>query len=136
MAERGDSYIVSLKRPHLEWGVFRHTDSRGTVFGEGYIQIPAEDAYRLNLLNQNGTGYNDIFGKNLFNCRSADGRFEGVLRAQGNQSDERYAKQFAGDKNLKALGDWFFEMGACVDDEVSVTWISDTDIEIELIKNS
>lgn len=60
MANTGDSYIVTIKRPHLEWGEYRHTDSRGIVYGEGYIQIPASEAYRFNLLNPHGTNHQDI----------------------------------------------------------------------------
>lgn len=136
MAERGDNYTVSLRPSHLDWGTYRYTDTRDTIPGEGYIPIPSSIAHNLNLKNRNGTGGIDILGVNIFNCVSVDGYFRGQLRAQGNQYDKRYAKQFAGNKNLKALGDWFYEMGANVGDEVNVTWISDTDIEIELIKNS
>lgn len=133
MANAGDTYTVTLKAPHLAWGEIRYTNSRGTVYGEGYIPIPAGDAYRLGLFNQNGTGYRDIFGKNLFNCASVDGEFRGIVRAQGNQADDRYAKQFAGDKNLKALGDWFYSLGADIGDQVRVTWLNSTDIVIELV---
>lgn len=133
MANTGDSYIVTIKRPHLEWGEYRYTGSRGIVYGEGYIKIPASEAYRLNLLNSNGTNQKDVFGENLFNCVSSDGRFRCVLRAQGNQGDKRFAKQFAGDNNLKALGDWYYSVGAQVGDQVKLTWASPTDIVIELI---
>ena len=133
MANAGNTFTITLKRPHLEWGSHRYTDSRGIVYGEGYIPIKASDAYNFNLLNQNGTNYEDIFGLNLFNCVSVDGRFRGVLRAQGTQSDDHFAKQLAGDKDLKALGDWFYAMGATIGDQVKVTWTSSTDIEIELL---
>lgn len=133
MANTGDSYIVTIKRPHLEWGEYRHTGSRGIVYGEGYIKIPASEAYRFNLLNPHGTNYQDIWGENLFNCVSADGSFRCILRAQGNQADWRFAKQFAGDNNLKAIGDWYYSMGAKEGDKVKVTWTSPTDIVIELI---
>lgn len=130
MAIAGDSYIISLEKAHLEWGTHRYTDSRGVVFGEGYIPIPSDAAYRLNLLNNNGTGNRDVLGLNLFRCVSADGIFSGVLRAQGNQNDTKYAKQFAGDKHLKALGDWFHAIGASVGDRVEVRWTNSTDFVI------
>lgn len=137
MAERGDSYTVSLKPSHLAWGTYRYTDTRDTIPGEGYIPIPSDVARNLNLKNQNGTGGIDILGVNIFNCVSVDGRFRGQLKAQGNHyAGDIYAKQFSGNDDLKALGDWYRILGANVGDEVSVTWISDTDIEIELIKNS
>lgn len=131
MAQAGDSYVVELKQAHLEWGEHRYTNSRGIVYGEGYIPIRAEDAYRFNIQNQNGTGYRDIMGVNLFNCESSDGLFRGVLRAQGNQSNARFAKQFAGDNNLKAIGLWYSQIDAQVGDRVKVTWLSPTDIKIE-----
>lgn len=133
MANAGDSFVISLLEPHLAWGSYRHTNSRGIVYGEGYIPIRAEDAYRLNLRNQNGTNNVDVFGENLFYCVSADGYFRGVLRAQGNQADARFAKQFAGYKDLKALGDWFHHVNASVGDRVRVTWENSTDIVIELL---
>ena len=55
MAKTGDTFTITLKRPHLEWGSYRHTNSRGIVYGEGYIPIPAPDAYRIGTFNSNGT---------------------------------------------------------------------------------
>lgn len=133
MARAGDYYIVDLKQAHLEWGSHRYTDSRGIVYGEGYIQIPADIAYRLKLYNNNGTRHTDILGENLFNCTSADGLFEGVLRAQGNQPNKNYAKQFSGDKNLKSVGSWYQSIAANIGDRIKVTWTSPTDIIIERI---
>lgn len=131
MANSGDSYIVEVKQAHLEWGEHRYTNSRGIVYGEGYIAIPAEYAYKYDLLNNNGTGKKDILGKNLFRCESADGLFRGVLRAQGDQANAEYAKQLAGDKYLKAVGSWYSQIDAKVGDLVKVTWLSPTDIVIE-----
>lgn len=132
MAQKGNSYTIVLKQPHLEWGVHRYTNSRGTVYGEGYIPIPAAYARAFNLLNQNGTNYSDVLGENLFNCVSADGLLAGILRAQGNSgAGDIYAKQFSGDGDLKALGDWFYAVGANVGDRIEVRWTSPTDIVIE-----
>ena len=88
-------------------------------------------AYTNNVYNQNGTGGKDIIGQNLFYCSSADGLYQGILRAQGNQDDSRYAKQFSGDKNLKAIGTWFYQTGASIGDRIRVTWSSPTEILIE-----
>ena len=132
MAHAGNSYTITLKRAHLEWGTHRYTNSRGIVYGEGYIPIPSHRARAFSLYNQNGTGYSDILGENLFNCTSADGLFSGELRAQGcHQAGDIYAKQFSVNGDLRALGDWFYKIGACVGDRIKVTWISDTDIIIE-----
>ena len=134
MANAGDSYTVELKEPHVGWGTYRKTASRVPRSGEAYIPIPVRDANRLNLYNQNHCG--DRFGVNLFNCISADGSFSGVLRAQGCQSDGDHAKQFSADKDLKAIGQWYKNIGANVGDTIKITWTSDTAIVIEKIKTT
>lgn len=132
MAQAGDNYTITLKKSHLKWGEYRYTNSRGTVYGEGYIPIPIRYARSFNLLNQNGTDYLDVLGVNLFNCTSADGLYTGVLRAQGNTGEGNiYAKQFAGNKDLKALGEWFRTIAADIGDQVRVSWTSPTDVIIE-----
>lgn len=134
MAKAGGTFTIILKQPHLNWGSYRYTNSRGVVYGEGYIPIPAKDAYRLGLLNSNGTNGQDILGQNIFHCSSVDGHYNGYLKAQGNQGgDYNYAKQFAGNDDLKAIGDWYYAVGANVGDRVKVTWISSTEIQIEKI---
>ena len=131
MANTGDFYTVQLKAPHLDWGEIRYTDTRTPIPGEGYIPIPANDASRLRLLNSNGTGGRDVFGENLFYCHSADGHFQGTLRAQGNQDQTTYAKQFSADGNLRAIGRWYANIGAVPGDIIRVSWTSPTDILIE-----
>ena len=134
MAKKGDSYTVKLSKSHLEWGTHRYTNSRGKIYGEGYIHIPAKCAREFNLLNKNGTAGEDILGINLFNCTSEDGLFQGQLRAQGcNKKGEPHAKQFAGNKNLKALSTWFSEIDASIGDEIEVKFISETDVVIRKI---
>lgn len=133
MAKAGDTYTVTIEKAHLKWGEHRYTDSRGIVYGEGYIKIPSKVAYNLKLMNNNGTGKKDVLGQNLFKCTSVDGKFSCILRAQGDQADDRFAKQFAGNKNLKAVGDWYYSIGAKEGDKVKVTWTSSTDVVIELI---
>lgn len=132
MARTGQSYTITLRKSHLEWGTHRYTNSRGIIYGEGYIPIPAKIARTFDIQNQNGTGYTDVLGKNLFNCKSIDGLFDAVVRAQGcREAGYIYAKQFSGDGNLKALGDWFYAIGATVGDRVKISWVSPTDITIE-----
>lgn len=132
MAYAGASYTITLCRSHLEWGTYRFTGTRNQIYGEGYIPIPAHVARSLNLLNNNGTGDRNVPGVNIFNCVSADGFYHGHLRAQGCKSaGDIYAKQFAGDKALKAIGSWYAQIGAQVGDMVRVTWTSATDIIIE-----
>ncbi len=131
MAKAGDSYTIRLRKSHLEWGTHRYTNSRNKIYGEGYIPIPARYARSYKLLNSNGTYGQDSFGKNLFNCTSADGLFSGCLRSQGcNYEGNPYAKQFSGDGDLKALGEWFAAIDADVGDQIEVVFTSPTDIII------
>lgn len=135
MAQVGDSYIVEIKKPHLEWGSYRHTESRDIIYGEGYIQIPAQVSYSFKLFNSNNP--NTGLGYNLFNCTSLDGKFQGILKSAGSQGPEEkrvFAKQFQGNGDLQAIGSWYQACGAEVGDEVKVTWTSPTDIVIEFIK--
>lgn len=132
MPKSGDYFIVELKPSHVDWGNYRYTDTREAIDGEGYIPIPLPQARSLGIYNSNykhtGLGYN------LFNCTSADGHFDGVLKAAGSkESGDVYAKQFEGNGDLKALGRWFRKCGAKVGDRVKVLWTSPNDIVIELL---
>ncbi len=134
MAKAGDHYVVTLKKSHLEWGTHRYTGTRGDVLGEGYLPIPLDVAQRFGVVNSNGTNGGDEIGKNLFRCTSADGFFHGYLKAQGSSyAGSKYAKQFAGDGDLKALGSWFAHIGAKEGSRIRIEWISPTDIVIEAI---
>ena len=129
MATTGDYYVVTLKKSHLEWGTHRYTRTRGDVVGEGYLPIPQDVSRRLGILNSNGTNGGDELGKNLFRCRSDDGFFKGNLKAQGcNYAGSIYAKQFAGDGDLQAIGQWFAHVGAREGTRVRIEWVSSTDI--------
>lgn len=133
MAKRGDCYEVELIASHLGWGEYRHTNTRPTVQGEGYIKIPALKAKSFKIYNSNLQG--DELGINIFNCSSSDGLFRAQLKAQGSsEAGNVYAKQFAQNGNLRGIGRWYKDIGADIGDYVSVKWVSDTDIEISLIK--
>lgn len=135
MAQKGDFFEIVLQEAHADWGEHRHTSSRAKRDGEGYIPIPKEYAVKYCLYNENGTGKRDILGKNVFNCVSVDGRFCGMLKSQGNsESGDIYAKQFAGNNDLRAVGTWYKKMNANIGDVVRVVFVSPTDIEIELIR--
>lgn len=129
MPNAGDTYTITLKKSHLGWGTYRFTDSRGIVFGEGYIPIPLKYARLYNVYNSNNSGTNPVY-----NCISSDGYFSQPIKvlAQGSHcSGDIYAKQFAVWGNLKAFGDWYSHVHAKIGDHVKVTWLSPTDIEIE-----
>lgn len=130
MPSAGDSFTITLKQTHLEWGTHRYTSSRDKIYGEGYIPIPSHVAHRLNIFNSNY--HAEGLGLNLYNCISSDGFFEGTLKAGGcSRAGDIHAKQFHGSGNLKALGAWFARCNAQIGDQVKVTWTSPTDLIIE-----
>jgi hypothetical protein len=130
MPDTGDSFITTLREAHLKWGSHRHTSSRGIIYGEGYLQIPMNDARRLAIYNSNQLGaLVDYY------CNSDDGFLvDVVLKASGSVKAEAiYAKQFQGSGNLKVLGDWFNDVGAEEGDPVQITWTSPEEITIAKI---
>ena len=134
MPNRGDYYEVKLKASHLGWGNYRYTNTRPTIYGEGYIKIPLRVAKSLEIFNSNLQG--DMLGINIFNCYSSDGLYRGQLKAQGcNRAGDVYAKQFAENGYLRGIGTWYRNCQAKIDDYVRVEWISETDVVITLIRN-
>lgn len=125
MPNTNDILITTLRKAHLEWGSHRHTTSRGTVYGEGYLQIPIAKARLLNITNSNLNG-----GNIGYVCNSSDGFLNNVeLKAAGSMaSGNIYAKQFHGSGNLKVLGDWFSHVNAQIGDKVEIKWTSPTQI--------
>lgn len=133
MANSGDSFIITLKETHLKWGEYRNPTNREPVVGESYIPIPKADAEEFNIYNsnysKNGLGYN------LFTASSVDGYLKNVkLLAQGSsKAGDVYAKQFAVCNDLKKIGEWYRYMSADVGDKVRVTFITPTEIELEIL---
>lgn len=132
MATAGDSYEVELKEAHLNWGTYRHTNTRDLRPGEGYIPIPAHIARQLNIYNNHNSGY----GHNLFNVSSSDQFIQNEsLKAQGGTDrTSSYAKQFSIENNLSRIGEWYAHTNANIGDRVRVEWLSETDILITLIR--
>lgn len=131
MPRQGDSYTITLRTAHLEWGEHRYTGTRGRVYGEGYIPIPRQCARNYEVYNSNQCEGRDVLGVNIYNCSSEDGFFCGQLKAQGSsQAGDVYAKQFSGNDDLKAIGTWFANCNAQEGDRVEVRWNSPTDIVI------
>lgn len=134
MAQTGDHFRVTLTPSQLGWGVERYTNSRPIRYGEGYLAIHREYAQLFELFNSNYTNGNDVLGQNIFNCTSSDGFLNCELKSGGScRSGDIYAKQFAGNGNLRALGNWYAHIGAQVGDEVEVYFLSPTDIQLTLI---
>lgn len=134
MAQTGNSFIVELTPSQLGWGDERYTNTRTIRYGEGYLAIHKEYARSYDLFNANGTNGRDILGKNIFNCTSTDGLLNCQLKSQGcSESGDIYAKQFAGNDNLRALGNWYSDIQATVGDQIEVLFTSPTDIQLTLL---
>lgn len=135
MANTGDSFIVKLTPSQLGWGTERYTTSRDIRYGEGYLSIPHTFAVQFSLYNSNQTNGHDILGQNIFRCVSSDGLLNCELKSQGCASaGDKYAKQFAGNRNLRALGNWYSKINAKVEDKIRVYFSSPNDIELTFIK--
>ena len=130
MPSAGDSYIIELKQAHLEWGTHRHTTSRGTVYGEGYLHIPRPIAKMFSIYNSNQPGANIIY-----TCNSLDGFLQNsTLKASGSsKAGDPFAKQFQGNGDLQVIGQWFIQVNAQTGDRVRVFWTNASEIQIELI---
>ena len=129
MPKQGDQFTVELKETNIEWGTYRNTNSRHQITGECYIPIPSSAAHQFGIYNSNHTQGRDILGQNIFNAKSTDGYFDGVVKASGNsQGGDPYAKNLSGQGNLKAFNDWFNQMNVTVGTKIKVEWISSNDM--------
>lgn len=134
MTKRGDSYTVTLKKAHLNWGTHRHTSSRDSIDGEAYIPIPRDIAIKFNILNSNGTGGKDVLGENVFEFEVEGGSIHGNLKSQGcHAAGDIYAKQFSRRGDLKAIGDWFDYIKASEGTVIKIEWISPTKVMLSKI---
>ena len=130
MPKKDNEFTVILKKAHIEWGTHRHTSTRGSIYGEGYIQISSKVATDLDIYMSNKVSANTEY-----TCNSSDGTLNNViLKASGSQGQNlEYAKQFQGSGNLKALGDWYYAINAQVGDKIKVLFTSPTDILLSKI---
>ena len=134
MPKQGDQFIVELKETHIGWGMYRYTNSRPQIEGECYIPIPSLDAHRYGIYNSIHTQGRDILGQNIFNAKSTDGCFNGVVKASGNsQAGDPYAKNLSGKGNLRAFNYWFNQMNAIVEIKLKVAWPNLSNIIFKII---
>ena len=134
MAQPGNRFTVELTPSQLGWGKERYTTTRPPREGEGYLAIPKRYAQAYNLYNSNYTNNGDVLGQNIFNCVSNDGFLHCQLKAQGcSEAGDVYAKQFAGNDNLRSLGDWYSHIHATVGSKIEVLFVSPTDILLTLL---
>jgi len=128
MPKSGDSFISTLKKPHLGWGTHRKKQSRSLRAGEGYIHIPAKTAKYMGITNSNS------LNSNIYKCSTSDGflQNEELLASGSSRKGYKYAKQFQGKGNLRLLGGWYKLIQAKEGDRVKVEFLSS--IEILLTK--
>lgn len=134
MPVKGNCFVVKLKKTHIEWGTHRYTDSREPIYGETYIPIPSDVAYKFSIYNSKLDG--DDYGTNLYNYKAYIGNTvhsTGTLKAQGSQCKPIYAKNLSGNNNLKMLSPWIYAAGIIVGDKVEILFTSSTDLELRKV---
>lgn len=123
------TYKVTLKKAHINWGEYRHTDTREKISEEGYIPIPSDVAKEYNILNSNSGATKE------YQIFSTDGFLKGeiVIPSGSKEKGNPFAKQFQGKGNLKLIGKWYNYVNASIGDEI-VVQINGDRIDVELKK--
>ncbi len=128
MQKKNDSYIIELKESHLKnWGIYRYTNTREKINSESYIAIPISKAKEYNILNSNQSEENTIYTAKF---KNTDISIE-VLTSGSTKVGDKYAKQFHGKGNLKALTPGYEALGVKVGEEIKITFIDEKTFEVE-----
>lgn len=134
MPKQGDQFIVELKKTNIDWGTYRNINSRPQITRECYIPIPSKAAHQYGIFNSKHTQGKDVLGQNIFNARSTDGYFVGIVKSSGNsRGGDLYAKNLSGHRNLRAFNDWFNQMNVTVGTRIKVEWTSPDDIILTIL---
>jgi hypothetical protein len=125
MPKTGDYYIATLKKTHVRWGTYRHTNSRPRIRNEGYLPIPIKFAKSFNITNLHNTKQS-----NVYKFSTSDGLIKDKeLKASGNRTrGDKFAKNLHGNGDLKILGNWYMSINAIIGDEIKVEFLSPTEI--------
>lgn len=125
MPEQHDEFIVTLGKTHLGWGTHRYTQTREVIYNEGYLPIPKKIAVALEIYMSNKKDANIIY-----TFSTNDGFYiNEELKASGcSTKGDIYAKNLAGNGNLKLLGKWFTHIQAQVGDKIKISFTSPTTI--------
>jgi hypothetical protein len=125
MPKTGDYYIATLKKTHVRWGTYRHTNSRARIGNEGYLPIPSNFAVSFNITNLHNSKQS-----NVYNFSTSDGFIKNKeLKASGNHKrGDKFAKNLHGNGDLKLLGTWFMAINAQIGDCIKVEFLSPTEI--------
>lgn len=126
MPKTGDYYIAILKKTHVRWGTYRHTNSRAKIRNEGYLPIPSKFALSYNITNL----HNIKQQSNIYKFSTSDRFLEDQeLKASGNRKrGDKFAKNLHGNGDLKLLGTWYKAINAIIRDKIKVEFLSPTEI--------
>jgi hypothetical protein len=123
--KQNDTFTITLGKTHLGWGTHRYTSSREIIYNEGYLPIPKDIAIKLNIYMSNKKDANIIY-----NFSTSDGFYSNEeLKASGcSNAGDIYAKNLAGNGDLKLLGKWFTHINAIKGDKIKISFTSPTHI--------
>ncbi|MBO5055223.1 MAG: hypothetical protein J6C64_02570 [Lachnospiraceae bacterium] len=97
MPRAGDTFIVTLEPAHLGGGTYRYTDTRDSIYREGYIKMPRQYAERFGIFNSNHRTANS-----RYRCVAVNGDYSDILLAQGCSSVGGFlCKTVCGRRKLK-----------------------------------
>ena len=122
-------YEITLKKTHINWGVYRHTDTRDKIPEEGYIPIPLNIAKEYNIFNSGNITNYQIYSEDEFL------KGDIVIPSGSNEKGSIYAKQFQGKGNLKLIGKWYQQLNASPGDKLHIK-IEKNKIFVKLKKES
>ena len=123
--KKNDTFTITLGKTHLGWGTHRYTRSREIIYEEGYLPIPKDIAINLNIYMSNKEDANIIY-----NFSTNDGFYSNEeLKASGcSNAGDIYAKNLAGNGDLKLLGKWFTHINAKEGDKIKISFTSPAQI--------
>jgi len=131
MPKENDSYTIKLKESHLKgWGIKRNSDTRKKIEKESYIPIPKVKAEEYSILNSNQDEENIIYKVKF---KNTDIEKIEVLSSGSSKAGDKYAKQFHGKGNLKALTPGYEALGVEIGDEIRITFIDEKTFEVEKV---
>ncbi len=117
-----NGYTVEVRPSHIDWGEYRNPTNRDFIQGESYVKIPSAAARQFGIIR--GNEYIAHFANSTDSFR---------IKAAGNGPEEngiQYAKQFEGigPGACKVFTPWYRTEGIVVGDEISVEFVSNTDV--------
>jgi hypothetical protein len=129
MPNKGDRFETYV---YCDWGTYnpkRYSHSRDIEFNEAYIPIPRNEARRLDIFMSNMPNVNL-----LYDAYDEGDNYICTLKAQGcSTKGDVFAKQFAGNDNLKALADWILYNEITDNDTIEVEFLSSNSLKLVIL---